>query len=117
MTPHCTKARFTILVSCSDGLSLHSCLLVFLQRQVTKLATGLHCRWSLLRNNKISTNLQRFTSKNGRREDVLRHVAVEHSRDATFDITTSDFMFSEVSLMFDVYATNLMLKTISYCKQ
>jgi len=36
------------------------------------------------------------------------------SWDATFDVitTTSDLMFSEVFLMFDVYAMNLMLKTI-----
>jgi len=34
------------------------------------------------------------------------------SRDATFDVITSDLMFSEVFLMFDVYATSLMLKTI-----
>ena len=36
------------------------------------------------------------------------------SWDATFDVitTTSDLMFSKVFLMFDVYAVNLMLKTI-----
>jgi len=34
------------------------------------------------------------------------------SRDATFDVVTSDLMFSEFFLMFNVYATNLMLKTI-----
>jgi len=33
-------------------------------------------------------------------------------RNATFDVITSDLMFSEIFLMFDVYATNLMLKTI-----
>jgi len=33
-------------------------------------------------------------------------------RDATFDVITSDLMYSEKFFMFDVYATNLMLKTI-----
>jgi len=37
---------------------------------------------------------------------------VEQTRDATFDAVTSDLMFSEIFLMFDVYGTNLMLKTI-----
>jgi len=34
------------------------------------------------------------------------------SRDANFDVITSDLMFSEIFLMFDVCATNLILKTI-----
>jgi len=29
--PHCTRARFTILVSCSDELAVHSCPLLSLQ--------------------------------------------------------------------------------------
>ena len=33
-------------------------------------------------------------------------------RDATFDVITSNLMFSEIFLMLDVYATNLMLITI-----
>jgi len=33
-------------------------------------------------------------------------------RDATFDVITSDSMFSEIFLMFDVYAMYLVLKTI-----
>jgi len=41
--------------------------ILFLQRQVAKLASVLFRRWSLLRNNKMVTNLQRFTSNNGRR--------------------------------------------------
>ena len=59
-------------------LSVHSFSLVFLQRQVAKLVSGLYCRWSLLRNNNMATNLQRFTSNYGRKEGVLPHVAVEH---------------------------------------
>jgi len=34
------------------------------------------------------------------------------NRDTTFDVTTSDLMFLEIFLTFDVHATNLMLKTI-----
>ena len=37
---------------------------------------------------------------------------VHVTRDATFDVTTSDVMFSEIVLMFDVYAMNLKLKRI-----
>jgi len=38
---HCTWVRFTVLVSCSDQLAIHSCPLICLQRQVAKLASGL----------------------------------------------------------------------------
>ena len=37
---------------------------------------------------------------------------VHVTRDATFDVATSDVMFSEMFVMFDVYAMNLMLKTV-----
>jgi len=33
------------------------------------------------------------------------------ARDAIFDVMTSDLMFSKFFWMFDVFATNLMLKT------
>jgi len=48
---HCTWVRFTVLVSCSDQLAIHSCPLICLQRQVAKLASGLFWCWSLLRHN------------------------------------------------------------------
>jgi len=60
----CTRTRFTILVSCSDELAIHSHPLLCLQKQVAKLASGLFCRWSLLRSNNMATNLWRFTSWN-----------------------------------------------------
>jgi len=47
--------------------AVQSCPLFFLQRQVAKLASVLFCDWSLLRNNKMATNIQRFTSNNGKR--------------------------------------------------
>jgi len=47
---------------CSSIMSI-----LILQRQVAKLASVLFHRWSLLRNNHMATNLQRFTSNNGRR--------------------------------------------------
>jgi len=54
---------FTVLVWCSDDIALHSCPLLRLQTQnVTKLASALFCCCSLLRNNKMAMNLQRFTS-------------------------------------------------------
>jgi len=59
---HCTRARFNPLVSCSDELAVYSCPFFCPQRQVAKLASGLFYYWSLLRNNSIPTNLQRFTS-------------------------------------------------------
>jgi len=58
---HCTRAVFTVLMSCSDELAIHSCLLLCLQRQVTKLASRLFYCWSLLRNNNMTTILQVFT--------------------------------------------------------
>jgi len=64
---HCTRTRITILLSYSDELAFHSCSLLCLQRQVTKLASGLLYRWSLLRNNNMPANVQRFASNNGRR--------------------------------------------------
>jgi len=64
---HCSRATFTMLVSCSDELAVHSCPLFFLPRKVTKLAIRLFYRWSSLRNNNMATNLQRFISSDGRR--------------------------------------------------
>jgi len=58
---HCTRVRFTVVVSCSDELAVHSCPLLCLQRWVAKVASGFFCCWSLLRNNHMATNLQRFT--------------------------------------------------------
>jgi len=58
---HCTRADFTILVSCCDELAVHSCGLFFLQNPVAKLASGLFHGWSLLRDSSMATNLQSFT--------------------------------------------------------
>jgi len=49
-----------ILLSCSGELAVHSCLFFFLQRQVAKLASGLFYCWSLVHNNNMAVNLQRF---------------------------------------------------------
>ena len=46
------------------------------KRQVAKLASVLFHRWSLLRNNDMATNLQRFISSYGTRR--VGHVTVEH---------------------------------------
>jgi len=35
-----TRARFTDLVWCSDEFAVHSCPLLCLQKQITKLASG-----------------------------------------------------------------------------
>jgi len=40
---HCTRVRFTVTVSCSDGLAVHSCLFLCLQRWVVKVARGADC--------------------------------------------------------------------------
>jgi len=55
---HCTTARFTVLVSCSSELAVHSCPRLC----VTKLRSEFFWCWSLLRNNKMATNLPRFAS-------------------------------------------------------
>jgi len=47
---HCTKASFTVLVSRRDELlTVHSCPLICLQRQVAKLGKELFYYWTLLR--------------------------------------------------------------------
>jgi len=58
---HCTRVRFTVIVWCSDELAIHSCPLLCLQKRVAKVASGLLYCWSLLRNNNMATNVQRFT--------------------------------------------------------
>ena len=45
---HCTRVRFTVLLSCSNELAVHACPLFCLQRQVEKLGadcstTSLYC--------------------------------------------------------------------------
>ena len=67
---YCTRSRFTVMVSCSDKLAVHSCPLLCLQRWVAKLASRLFYCWSLLCNNSMTTNLQRFTSCNSSRRFV-----------------------------------------------
>ena len=67
---HCTRVRFTVTLSCINELAVHSCPLLCLQRRVAKVASGLFCCWSLLRNNNMATNLQRFTSYYGSRRFV-----------------------------------------------
>jgi len=67
---HCTRVRFTVLVSCSEELAVHSCPLLCLQRWVAKVASGLFYCWCLLRNNHMSTNLQNFALYCGSRRFV-----------------------------------------------
>ena len=57
-------------MSCSDELAVHSCTLLCLQRRVAKVASGFFYRWSLLRNNTVATNPQRFTVYYGSRRFV-----------------------------------------------
>jgi len=74
---HCTRVRFTVTVSCSDGLAVHSCLFLCLQRRVVKVASGLVCCRSLLRNNTVATNPQMFTIYCITVAGVLLHETVE----------------------------------------
>ena len=67
---HCTRVRFTVIVWCSDTLAVYSCSFLCLQRRVSKVACGLFYCWSLLRNNTVATNLQRFTLNYGSRRFV-----------------------------------------------
>jgi len=69
---HCTRVRFTVVVSCSDELAVHSCPLLCLQRRIAKVVSGLFYCWYLLRNNNMATNLQRFTLYYGSRRFVAR---------------------------------------------
>ena len=67
---HCTRVGFTVMVSYSDQLAVHSCPLFCLQRRVAKVASGFFYCWSLLRDNNMATNLQRFTVYYGSRRFV-----------------------------------------------
>jgi len=58
---HCSRARFTVLVSCND-IAVRSCQLLCLQSQVLKLASGLFHWWSSLRNNSTAINVETFAS-------------------------------------------------------
>ena len=64
---HCTRARLTVLMSCSDEVAVHSFPFICLQRQFAKLASGLFYCWSLLCNDNMVTDLQRLTWINGSR--------------------------------------------------
>ena len=44
---HCTRPRFTVTMSCSDEIAVHSCPLLCAQREVVKHASGLFYFWSL----------------------------------------------------------------------
>ena len=67
---HCTRVRFTVIVCGSDELAIHSYPLLCLQRRVAKVTSGFFYCWSLLRNNNMATNLQRFTLHYGSRRFV-----------------------------------------------
>ena len=74
---HCTQARSTVLVLCTDELAVHSYPLLCLQRKVVKHAIGLFYCTSLLRT--MATNLQRFTSSNRKKHfaacDYWKHTS------------------------------------------
>jgi len=65
----CTRASFTVLVSRRDELlTVQSCPLICLQRQIAKLGKELLYYWTLLcNNNMLATILQRFASSCGNR--------------------------------------------------
>jgi len=57
---HCTTAKFTVLVSCSGELAVHSFAW-------SNLRANFFWCWCLLRNNIMAANLQRFASSYDRR--------------------------------------------------
>ena len=67
MTLTLHKSQVHSLVSWSDEFAVHSCPLLYLQRWVTKVASGLFYCWSSLHNNNMTTTLQRFTLYSGSR--------------------------------------------------
>ena len=68
---HCTRARLTVLVSWNGEIAFHSRPLLCLQRQVTKLASGLFDCWPLLGNNNMATNPQGLASSYSRERESL----------------------------------------------
>jgi len=47
LTSHCTRVRFTVILSCRDELAVHTGPFLCVQRRVAKVASwstvGLHC--------------------------------------------------------------------------
>jgi len=71
VTLHKRKVRFTVLVSYSDKLVVHSCSLFACKGKFAKL----FCCWPLLRKNTVATNLKIFIQVPV--VGVLPHVTVE----------------------------------------
>ena len=68
LTLHKTQVHsYSVMHWC---LAVHSSPLLCLQRRAAKVASGLFCYWSLVRNNNMATNLQRFTLYYGSRRFV-----------------------------------------------
>ena len=68
---HCLRTRFTVLVSCSSELAVHSCPLLC----VAKFGCEFFRCWSLflLRNNTMAANLHRFASSYDGRRFAFEH--------------------------------------------
>jgi len=79
---HCTRASFTVVVSCSDEPAVHSDPLICLRRQVAKLACGLFYCYSLLCNNNTASNLLMFTSS----YDLKRFAACDCWRQTYWEV-------------------------------
>jgi len=61
---HCTRASLTVLESRHDELlTVHSCPLICLQRQVAKHGKELFYYWTLLRNNNMATTKVYFKTR------------------------------------------------------
>ena len=70
LTLHKSQVHSYSIVSCCEKLAVHTCRLLYLQRRVAEVVSGLFYCWSLLRNNSMATNSQRFTLYYGGRRFV-----------------------------------------------
>ena len=68
----CTRARFTVLVSCNDESLQFTHVRSFACRGSLRNWQPGFYRWSLLRNNNVTTNLQNIGSKYGKRRFAAR---------------------------------------------
>jgi len=64
---HCTRTSSLFWCYAIMRLQFAHVRLLWLQRQVAKLSSGLFCCWSLLRNSTMAMNLQTITSSYGSR--------------------------------------------------
>ena len=96
---HCTRARFTILASCSGEFTVQSCPLFFLQRHVARLGNWqAHCFILVLYCVTITSQQIFKGSLQIMVKGVLPHVTVERNHLVAYSGIASNFILCEKSM-------------------